>query len=161
MPQKDISIREMVTIMQKKEIKATLLGIGPMSELVIAPPLSLAEMSSFLSCLSPAETKLTQKSLVADTSSDRDQMAFAQAIRKIADDVNFDGLLYLCRDHGGPWQRDNEKNDKLPPKEAMEKAKASYLDDLKAGFNLLHIDPTKDPHVSGGVSMDTVIEKNN
>lgn len=34
---------------------------------------------------------------------------FTKDIKKIADKVGFDGLYYLCRDHGGPWQRDKEK----------------------------------------------------
>jgi len=159
MSKKDISIREMVTIMQKKEIKATLLGIGPMSELVIRATLELGRDEQFPVMFIASRNQIDSKELGGGYVMGWDQIAFAQAIRKIADDVNFAGMLYLCRDHGGPWQRDKEKNDKLPPNEAMEKAKASYLDDLKAGFNLLHIDPTKDPHVSGGVSMDTVIDR--
>ncbi len=36
-------------------------------------------------------------------------------------------VCYLCRDHGGPWQRDEERNAHLPEDEAAELAKKSYL----------------------------------
>ena len=70
-----------------------------------------------------------------------------KALQSIADEAGFDGLYYVCRDHGGPWQRDKERSDKLPTAQAMAVGKESYLEDLLAGFDLLHIDPTKDPHI--------------
>jgi tagatose-1,6-bisphosphate aldolase non-catalytic subunit AgaZ/GatZ len=151
------SIREIVTTMQKNDIKATLLGIGPMSELVIRATLELGRDEQFPVMFIASRNQIDSSEFGCGYVKGWDQNAFASAIRNIANQVNFNGLLYLCRDHGGPWQRDNEKSEKLPPNEAMEIAKASYLDDLKAGFNLLHIDPTKDPHISGSVPMDTVI----
>ena len=67
---------------------------------------------------------------------------------------------YLCRDHGGPWQRDEERRAKLPEKEAMERGLTSYYADIDAGFDLLHIDPTKDPdYAMGTVPMDTVLNR--
>ncbi|HGJ64116.1 TPA: sugar-phosphate kinase [bacterium] len=151
------SIREIVTTMQKNDIRATLLGIGPMSELVIRATLELGRDEQFPVMFIASRNQIDSSEFGCGYVKGWDQNAFASAIRNIANQVNFNGLLYLCRDHGGPWQRDNEKSVKLPPNEAMEIAKASYLDDLKAGFNLLHIDPTKDPHISGSVPMDTVI----
>ncbi len=85
---------------------------------------------------------------------------FASAIKEVANEVQFDGLYYLCRDHGGPWQRDNERNAHLPEEEAMELGKQSYLEDLLNGFDLLHIDPTKDPYVVGkAIEMDVVLRR--
>lgn len=40
----------------------------------------------------------------------------------------------------------------------MELGKRSYLYDLKAGFDLLHIDPTKIPDVGDVVPMDMVLD---
>ena len=153
------SLRDIVTILQKKNINATLLGIGPMSEIVIRATLELARDMEFPVMFIASRNQVDSIELGGGYVMGWDQMAFSNAIHNIADDVNFDGLLYLCRDHGGPWQRDNEKAEKLPLKQAMEKAKSSYLDDLKAGFNLLHIDPTKDPHIQGSVPMELVIER--
>ena len=49
------------------------------------------------------------------------------------------GYAPLCRDHGGPWQGAGEIN--LPQAEAMERAKKSFLQDIAAGFDVLHLDP--------------------
>lgn len=51
----------------------------------------------------------------------------------------------------GPWQRDKERKDHIPEAQAMELARRSYQIDMDAGFDLLHIDPTKDPYVVGKV----------
>lgn len=88
------------------------------------------------------------------------QKRFREDIRKIADQVGFDGLYYLCRDHGGPWQRDNERNAHLCEEEAMKLARQSYLADIKNGFDLLMIDPTKDPFEIGKViPLDVVLQR--
>ena len=153
------SLREVVTTLQEKDIKTTLLGIGPMSEIVIRATLELARDIQFPVMFIASRNQVDSIELGGGYVMGWDQMSFSNAIRRIAKQVGFDGLLYLCRDHGGPWQRDNEKADKLPLEDAMKKAKSSYMADLKAGFSLLHIDPTKDPHVSGTVPMDIVIER--
>ena len=42
----------------------------------------------------------------------------------------------------------------------MELGKQSYLEDLLNGFDLLHIDPTKDPYVVGkAIEMDVVLRR--
>jgi len=153
------SLREVVSILQEKDLRTTLLGIGPMSEVVIRATLELARDMDFPVMLIASRNQIDSISLGGGYVMGWDQKAFSQAIQKTADEVGFDGLLYLCRDHGGPWQRDGEKYSKLPAEEAMRIAKASYLADLEAGFNLLHIDPTKDPHCDGTVPMETVIER--
>ncbi|EFP62775.1 hypothetical protein HMPREF0983_00726 [Erysipelotrichaceae bacterium 3_1_53] len=89
-----------------------------------------------------------------------DQKRFHDDIRKIANQVSFDGLYYLCRDHGGPWQRDNERNAHLCEEEAMKLARQSYLADIENGFDLLMIDPTKDPFEIGKViPLDVVLKR--
>ena len=56
------------------------------------------------------------------------------------------GPTYICRDHGGPWQRNAELDGKFPLDRAMAIARQSFRADIEAGFNYLHIDPTKCPH---------------
>mgnify|MGYP002235894415 CR=1 FL=1 len=80
-----------------------------------------------------------------------DQTRFAADIKKVADEVGYTGPYYLCRDHGGPWQRDEERNAHLPEDEAMELARKSFVADMEAGFDLLMVDPTKDPYQIGKV----------
>jgi len=49
--------------------------------------------------------------------------------------------VILARDHGGPWQHPQEFKQFLDVVDAMESAKLSFLRDLEAGFQILHIDP--------------------
>jgi D-tagatose-1,6-bisphosphate aldolase subunit GatZ/KbaZ len=49
--------------------------------------------------------------------------------------------LKLARDHGGPYQRDDESA--LTLHEALLAVKKSYEADISSGFNLIHIEPEK------------------
>ena len=51
--------------------------------------------------------------------------------------------VYLCRDHGGPWQGINENN--LNYKEALRRALLSFETDIISNFDILHIDPSIHP----------------
>ena len=89
-----------------------------------------------------------------------DQQRFVKAIEEMGKKIGYKGQYFVCRDHGGPWQRDEERKARLPEAEAMERGLESYYADLDAGFDLLHIDPTKDPAYSEGtVPMDLVLNR--
>lgn len=57
--------------------------------------------------------------------------------------------VFVCRDHGGPWQGDGEA--KLSFDEAVARAKTSYEADISSGFDLLHIDPSLDIDKKGSL----------
>jgi len=156
-----ISVSEMMKAVHElkttKGIRCTLLGIGPMSGNVIEESFNAAKKHDFPLMFIASRNQVDCKELGGGYVFNWDQHEFVAAIRDIAEKTGFEGLYYICRDHGGPWQRDDERNGKLPPVEAMNRAKQSLTSDLLAGFDLLHIDPTKDPHVNGVVPMETVI----
>lgn len=158
-----ITVPEMMNAIYELEekvgYKCTLLGIGPMSVPVIEAAFQLAKEKDFPLMFIASRNQIDTKELGGGYVCNWDQKAFVKAIGDIAQKVGFNGIYYICRDHGGPWQRDNERNDRLPAEEAMEIAKESYLADLLEGFDLLHIDPTKDPHCTGVVPMDLVISR--
>ena len=140
--------------------KASMLGIGPMSKTLIKASMLLAKEKDFPLMFIASRNQVDSKELGGGYVCNWDQKGFASAIKEVANEVKFDGLYYLCRDHGGPWQRDNERNAHLPEEEAMELGKESYLEDLLNGFDLLHIDPTKDPYVVGkAIEMDVVLRR--
>lgn len=140
--------------------KASMLGIGPMSKTLIKASLLLAKEKDFPLMFIASRNQVDSKELGGGYVCNWDQEGFSSAIKEVANEINFDGLYYLCRDHGGPWQRDNERNDHLPEEKAMELGKKSYLEDLINGFDLLHIDPTKDPYVVGkSIEMDVVLNR--
>ena len=74
-----------------------------------------------------------------------DQPGFVSGVKALDEIHAFPKAVCFCRDHGVPWQRDKELDQKIPHAEAMDFGKSSFLADLKAGFDLFHIDPTKNP----------------
>lgn len=67
------------------------------------------------------------------------------------------GMIYLCRDHGGPWQNTVEIDKKLGFRKAMESAKDSYKADIDAGFQIIHIDPSID--IYGKPDKDEILDR--
>ncbi|MBR1581875.1 MAG: class II D-tagatose-bisphosphate aldolase, non-catalytic subunit [Bacilli bacterium] len=157
-----ITFREMMEAskaLHKEGDKFTHIGIGPMSKNLLKAVLELAKEKDFPVILIASRNQVDSDKFGGGYVCGFDQKRFVETTNKIAKEVGFDGLCYFCRDHGGPWQRDKERNDKLPVAEAMEIAKESYLDDAIAGFDLLHIDPTKDPQYSTVVPLDIVLDR--
>ena len=139
---------------------ATLLGIGPMSVNLLQASFELARDYDFPLMFIASRNQVDTDELGGGYVNGWDQKRFAADIRTIAKQTGFDGGYYLCRDHGGPWQRDNERNAHLSEEEAMIYARQSYLADIESGFDLLMIDPTKDPFEIGKVvPLDTVISR--
>lgn len=146
--------------LQEEGKSATLLGIGPMSPNLLQASFELAKDDDFPLMFIASRNQVDADELGGGYVNGWNQQTFTKDIKQIADKVGFDGLYYLCRDHGGPWQRDKERNDHLPVDKAMELGKKSYLEDIEAGFDLLMIDPTKDPFEMGKViPLDIVLER--
>ncbi len=143
----------------KQGKRFTHIGVGPMSYNLLRSALELAKEKDFPLILIASRNQVDSDSLGGGYVCSFDQKRFVQTTSKIADEVGFDGLCYFCRDHGGPWQRDKERSDALETDKAMEIALQSYFDDAEAGFDLLHIDPTKDPHCKGVVPLSVVLER--
>ena len=140
--------------------KFTLLGIGPMSKPLLKATLELAKEKDFPIMLIASRNQVDSDEFGHGYVRDWDQDRFAADVKETEEEIGFDGLCYLCRDHGGPWQRDEERSAKLPVGEAMERCVRSYKHDMEAGFDLLHIDPTKDPEFAmGTVPFDLVIDR--
>jgi len=69
---------------------------------------------------------------------------FVNQIRLSAEKYHWNGPLYPCLDHGGPWLKDMHTSNNLSYAETMGKVKISITACVKAGYQLLHIDPTVD-----------------
>lgn len=146
--------------LQETNESATMLGIGPMSDLCVQAALELSQELNFPVMFIASRNQVDLDKFGGGYVNNWNQFTFAEAVEGIANKINYDNLVYLCRDHGGPWQRDKERNDHLSEERAMEIGKESYLADLKAGFELLMIDPTKDPFEVGKViPLEIVIER--
>src|SRR3990172_2872217 len=128
-----LSLNEVVAKLwnaEKEEgLKVTLLGIGPMSGHIITAIFELARDENFPVIFTASRNQVDTAELGGGYVLGWDQGKFRKAIDGYAEKAGFKGLLFLCRDHGGPWHRDNEKREMLSEKEAMDRAKVSYLSD--------------------------------
>ena len=146
--------------LSKKGYNSSMLGIGPMSFNLIKATIQLGKEKDCPVMFIASRNQVDASQFGYGYVCGWDQKHFVDAIEKIKKEENFDGLCYICRDHGGPWQRDKERNDHLDEATAMKIAVESYIEDIKAGFDLLHIDPTKDPFEMGKViPLDTVLNR--
>ncbi|RFA32192.1 sugar-phosphate kinase [Virgibacillus dokdonensis] len=138
----------------------TLLGIGPMSKLLLKASFELSKEKNFPLMFIASRNQVDSYDLGGGYVCNWNQRTFMSAIKKASKEVGHNGLYYVCRDHGGPWQRDKERSDHLEENVAMEIGKKSFREDLMEGFDLLHIDPTKDPYSFGKVTpMDIVLQR--
>ncbi|MBQ3134122.1 MAG: class II D-tagatose-bisphosphate aldolase, non-catalytic subunit [Clostridia bacterium] len=158
-----ITITEMMNAakaLKEQGEKFTMLGIGPMSKPLLKATLELAQEKDFPIMLIASRNQVDSDEFGHGYVRGWDQDRFVADVKEVEEEIGFTGLCYLCRDHGGPWQRDEERAAKLPVAEAMERCIRSYKHDMEAGFDLLHIDPTKDPEFAmGTVPFELVIDR--
>lgn len=146
--------------LQQNGDSATLLGIGPMSKNCVQASLELSKEYDFPVMFIASRNQVDLDELGGGYVNAWDQFRFAKAVEEVSNEIGYDNLYYLCRDHGGPWQRDKERDDHLSEEAAMELGKKSFLGDIKAGFDLLMVDPTKDPvEVGKVIPLDTVLRR--
>ena len=142
-----VPVRDLVARLRSVGRACTLLGVGPVSETVVR--------ATFLACAAHQCPAIFIASRNQVDLKDHghgylmggmDQRAFVELLRRSAAEAGYDGPLYICRDHGGPWQRNAELDEGYGVDRAMDVARRSFQADIEAGFNYLHIDPTKCPH---------------
>mgnify|MGYP001170841078 FL=1 len=124
----------------RKNKCCTLLGVGPMSVNCIDTAIDIANEYSIPIFLISSRRQIDCDSKGKGYVNNWSTLEFSNYVKK----RDKKGVIYLARDHGGPWQNPIEKKFNLT--EAMESAKDSYLEDMKAGYKILHIDPSIDIH---------------
>ena len=154
------TVIESLLKLQENGQSATLLGIGPMSRNCVQAALESSKEDDYPVMFIASRNQVDLDELGGGYVNGWNQFSFARTVQEVADEIGYDNFYYLCRDHGGPWQRDKERNDHLPTEQAMELGKQSYVGDIEAGFDLLMIDPIKDPFEVGKViPLETVLER--
>jgi D-tagatose-1,6-bisphosphate aldolase subunit GatZ/KbaZ len=139
-------LKELIERAKKRGKKFTLLGVGPVSETTVRATMNLAKRWNCPPMLIASRNQVDGLSFGGGyLMGGMDQLRFVELIRKFQAGAGYEGPLYICRDHGGPWQRDEELRNRYPAARAMDLARRSFEEDLRAGFNYLHVDPTKCP----------------
>lgn len=136
-----------------KKRRCTLLGVGPMSVNCVDAAIELANENEIPLMLIASRRQIDSEEFGGGYVNNWTTAEFARYVI----DRDKKGKILLARDHGGPWQSVVEKEAALGLRRAMESAKASYLADLAAGFQVLHIDPSVDIH--GQPDIDEVLDR--
>jgi D-tagatose-1,6-bisphosphate aldolase subunit GatZ/KbaZ len=86
---------------------------------------------------------------------------FVSELKVFARKYAWDGPLYPCLDHGGPWLKDLHTLAGLSLQETMDEVKQSLVACMQAGYQLLHIDPTVDRTLAPGetIAIETVVDR--
>jgi hypothetical protein len=115
----------------------TYLGVGPMSKNCVDAAVELSHEYRVPLMLIASRRQVECLELGGGYANNWDTFSFAEYVRR----RDPDGMVILARDHGGPWQHPKEFQLFSDIDDAMESAKLSYLRDVEAGFQILHIDP--------------------
>ena len=86
---------------------------------------------------------------------------FVAQMRAFAQRYAWNGPLYPCLDHGGPWLKDRHTLEGLAFEASMAEVKLSLTACLEVGYRLLHIDPTLDRSLPPGQppAVETVVAR--
>jgi D-tagatose-1,6-bisphosphate aldolase subunit GatZ/KbaZ len=133
-------IRGIIRQQDDKEVRITLLAACPNSAAVLEAAV-----------LAAARNNLPMLFAATLNQVDRDggytgwtPAQFVAEMQRYAAKYQWEGPLYPCLDHGGPWLKDTHAKAGLSLDEAMHEVKLSLTACLEAGYQLLHIDPTVD-----------------
>ena len=137
--------------------QATLLGVCPMSaDIVEATIREAAAESGYIPMFIATPRQVDADRGYTGWSQD----ALIGFIEDTADDIGYDGPVVIARDHGGPYQstRDRGKAE-VDLETAMSYSRELFIDDLDAGFDILHVDATEDATVDGALDLDEVTRR--
>jgi len=131
----------------------TLLCVGPMSANCVDSALELANDYNAPIILIASRRQIDSEQFNGGYVNNWTTSQFANYVRNKDKEKN----IILARDHGGPWQNNNEIEQKMNLSQAMKSAKDSFKSDIDAGFEVLHIDPSID--INGSVSKDKLMDR--
>ena len=122
-----IRLKELIEQAKKRGTRFSLLGAGPVSETTFRATMNLAKRRNCPPMLIASRNQMDSLSFGGGyLKGGMDQPRFVELIRKFQAAAGYDGPLYICRDHGGPWQRDEELQNRYPVARAMELARQSF-----------------------------------
>ena len=146
-----MSKEKLVSYIRNK--RSTLLGVGPMSLNCVDSVIEISNNEKIPIMFVASRRQVDSEDLGGGYVNNWSTEEFSKYV------INKDklGLIYLARDHGGPWQNDLERVGKFGLKKAMESAKNSYKVDIDSGFKILHLDPSID--INGPISVEDSLER--
>jgi len=133
--------------------RATLLGVGPMSLNCVDVTIEISNQYEIPLMLIASRRQIDSAEFGGGYVNNWTTEEFSNYVI----DRDKKGKILLARDHGGPWQNEQEKEQKLSLRRAMDSAKSSYKADIDSGFQIIHIDPSVD--IFSKPTVDEVIDR--
>lgn len=133
--------------------RCTLLGVGPMSKNCVDAVIELSNDYEIPLILIASRRQIEAEDFGGGYVNSWSTERFAKYVKE----HDCKGRVILARDHGGPWQSDFEKEQKLNLRNAMDSAKRSFQVDIESGFEIIHIDPSVD--TGGELSVDETLAR--
>ncbi len=135
---------------KKTGISRTLFAVCPNSISVIKAALNSAKR-----CNAPVKFAATLNQVDSNKGyTGMNQFEFVKVIEQEAASLAISGPVMVALDHGGPWLKDEHRLKNKTFDETMALVKQSMIDSLKAGYHLLHVDPTVDINLKNGEIID-------
>ena len=131
----------------------TLLGAGPMSKNVVDCVIEVSNSRSVPIMLIASRRQIDSEEFGGGYVNNWSTSQFCNYVRG----KDKKRSVILCRDHGGPWQNSVEVNSNLSLSAALDSCKNSFKNDIDAGMQVLHLDPSIDIH--GVPSHEEVIDR--
>ncbi len=119
--------------------KGTLLGAGPMSKNCVLSAINLSNKKNVPIILIASRRQIECEQFGGGYVNNWTTEEFSKFVQK----YDKKKMIFLARDHGGPWQGTREENYTL--KRSMEVAKKSFEVDIDSDFKFIHIDTSIEP----------------
>lgn len=113
-----------------------ILGVGPMSENCVDAALDVSRRLNVPLFLIASRRQIDSKKMGGGYVNNWTTESFAKDVL-----AKKPSQVFLCRDHGGPWQNPKENKNCPTYAQAYQSALESFKTDIDSGFDLLHIDP--------------------
>lgn len=122
--------------------KKSLLGAGPMSTNCINAVLNISDKHNIPVQLIASRRQIDSEYHGGGYVNNWSTEEFSNYVKKNSQKQ----LVFLSRDHSGPWQGYFEVEKNLDLESSMESCKKSLEEDIDQGFKFLHLDPCIDIH---------------
>jgi tagatose-1,6-bisphosphate aldolase non-catalytic subunit AgaZ/GatZ len=152
----DELVRRIIELRQDG-VNITLLAVCPNSVAVLEAAVKVAAENNMPMLFAATLNQVDREGAYTGWTPDE----FVSQIEVLARKYAWDGPLYPCLDHGGPWLKDLHTLAGLSLDETMNEVKRSLVACMQAGYHLLHVDPTVDRTLpeGEGIAVQTVVSR--
>lgn len=150
-------VKIIIDFRYKNALEMTLLAVCPNSEAVLEAAVKAASKNNSIMLFAATLNQVD----IDGGYTGWTPAKFVEKMYRYKEKYSCHDALYPCLDHGGPWLKDLDTLNKLDFNATFENVKHSIMACIKAGYTLLHIDPTVDRSLKPGeiIAIETVVSR--